>query len=54
MARLYADEDFPLLVVDVLRQLGHDVVSVHEAGRAGLGVSVQKFLPTRPRIIVPS
>ena len=35
MARFYADEDFPLLVVKELRRLGHDVLTVREAGRAG-------------------
>ena len=38
MARLYADEDFPLPVVEVLRRLGHDVRTVQEAGRAGQGI----------------
>jgi len=35
MARLYADEDFPLDVVKELRQLGHDVVTTPDANRAG-------------------
>jgi hypothetical protein len=35
MARLYADEDFPGPVVEILRDLGHDVLTVQEAGRAG-------------------
>ena len=35
MARLYADEDFPLPVVEELRQLGHDVLTSPEAGRDG-------------------
>ena len=35
MARLYADEDFPSGAVDILRDLGHDVDSVHDAGRMG-------------------
>ena len=38
MARLYADEDFPLPVVEELRRLGHDVRTVQEAGRAGQGI----------------
>jgi hypothetical protein len=38
MAKLYADEDFPLPVVAELRRLGHDVLTVLEAGRAGLGI----------------
>ena len=35
MARLYADEDFALPVVQALRDLGHDVVTSQEAGRRG-------------------
>jgi Domain of unknown function (DUF5615) len=40
MARLYADEDFPLPVVEELRRLGHDVRTVQEAGRANQGIDV--------------
>jgi hypothetical protein len=35
MARLYADEDFYFPVVLELRQLGHDVLTVQEAGQSG-------------------
>ena len=35
MARLYADEDFDYRVVEQLRLLGHDVLTVQEAGRSG-------------------
>jgi hypothetical protein len=35
MARLYADENFPQPVVMGLRRLGHDVLTVQEAGKAG-------------------
>ena len=35
MALLYADEDFDYRVVELLRQLGHDVLTVQEAGRRG-------------------
>lgn len=38
MARLYADEDFDHPVVHELRQLGHDVPTVLEAGRANQGI----------------
>jgi hypothetical protein len=38
MARLYADEDFPLPVVEELRRLGHDVRTVQEAGRANQSI----------------
>src|SRR5712692_11538911 len=34
MARLYADENFPFLVVEELRRYGHDVLTVQEAGKA--------------------
>lgn len=35
MARLYADEDFPYPVVLELRRLGHEVLTVQEAGKEG-------------------
>jgi len=38
MARLYADEDFPFPFVERLRQLGHDVITTFEAGRANQGI----------------
>lgn len=34
MARLYANENFPLPAVLELRRLGRDVLTVHEAGKA--------------------
>ncbi len=34
MARLYANENFPRQVVIILRDLGHDVLTVQEAGNA--------------------
>lgn len=34
MARMYSNENFPLPVVVELRRLGHDVLTVLEAGRA--------------------
>jgi predicted nuclease of predicted toxin-antitoxin system len=34
MARLYANENFPLPVVQALRQAGHDVITVAETGKA--------------------
>ncbi len=39
MARLYADEDFPFPVVEGLRQLGRDVLTTLEAGRANQGIA---------------
>lgn len=38
MAELYADEDFPLPVVERLRQLGHDVLTAFEAGQANQAI----------------
>lgn len=35
MARLYANENFPLPVVEALRIAGHDVLTVAETGKAG-------------------
>jgi len=34
MARLFADENFPLPAVEALRRLGHNVLTIHEAGKA--------------------
>ena len=34
MARLYANENFPLPVVEELRRLGHEVVTIQETGQA--------------------
>ena len=38
MLNLYADEQFPLPVVQLLRAFGHNVLTVQEAGKAGLGI----------------
>jgi hypothetical protein len=34
MARLYANENFPVPVVESLREAGHDVITVAETGKA--------------------
>jgi predicted nuclease of predicted toxin-antitoxin system len=34
MASFYADEQFPVQVTELLRSLGHDVLTVQEAGNA--------------------
>ena len=44
MARLYANENFPLPVVEELRQLGHEVQTTHEAGEAGKSVPDEQVL----------
>lgn len=38
MARLYANENFPSPVVEALRRLGHDVLTIQDTGRAGQAV----------------
>ncbi len=44
MARLYADENFPLPVVENLRELGHDILTLQEAGYAGQAVPDETVL----------
>ena len=39
MARLYADEDFPLQVVEALRLSGHDVLTAFESGKANQSIA---------------
>ena len=38
MARLYANENFPVDVVRELRALGHDVLTTHDVGRSNQGI----------------
>ena len=44
MARLYANENFPLAVVEGLRRLGHDVLTIQETGKAGQTVTDEQVL----------
>jgi len=44
VARLYANENFPLPAVEELRRLGHDVVTTVETGQAGLATSDAEVL----------
>ena len=44
MAKLYGDENFPLPVVDELRQLGHDVITIQDTGKGQQGVSDEAVL----------
>jgi hypothetical protein len=44
MADIYANENFPLPVVMELRRLGHNVLTTHESGRAGLRISDEDML----------
>jgi predicted nuclease of predicted toxin-antitoxin system len=42
--RLYANENFPLPVVESLRRMGHDVLTTQEAGEAGRAVPDEEVL----------
>jgi hypothetical protein len=44
VAKFYADENFPHPVVEELRALGHDVLTIQETGRAGQGASDEDVL----------
>lgn len=44
MARLYADEQFSRKVSELLWTMGHDVLTVQEAGNANLGIPDEEVL----------
>ncbi len=44
MVRLYTNENFPMPVVEALRRLGHDVLTVFEAGNANQRISDEAVL----------
>ena len=55
MARFYANGNFPFPAVEVLRHLGHDVLTTTESGRAGQAVpdaDVLAFAVAAQRIVV--
>ncbi len=55
MALIYANENFPLPVVEALRHLGHDVLTTYEAGNAGRAIpdeEVLAFAVAQRRILV--
>jgi hypothetical protein len=55
MAHLYANENFPLPVVEELRHLGHDVLTTYESGQAGLAIpddEVLAFARSDKRIVL--
>lgn len=55
MARLYSNENFPLPVVEELRKLGHDVLTIQETGKANQSLSdddVLAFANTEKRILL--
>jgi hypothetical protein len=44
MARLYANENFPLPVVEELRRLGHDVLTTLDIGKANQSIADEAVL----------
>jgi predicted nuclease of predicted toxin-antitoxin system len=55
MGRLFADEDFDHPVVEELRRLGHDVLTVQDSGRANHGfpdVDVLAFAVSEGRAVL--
>lgn len=55
MARLYANENFPFPVVEELRRLGHDVVTIQERGYGNQSIddpSVLEFAIIEKRAIL--
>jgi predicted nuclease of predicted toxin-antitoxin system len=55
MARLYADEQYPYPVVELLRNLGHDVLTVQEAGKANQRIpdgDVLAFASSEKRAVI--
>ncbi len=44
MAQLYSNENFPWPVLEELRRLGHDVLTIHETGKAGQALSDEAVL----------
>jgi predicted nuclease of predicted toxin-antitoxin system len=52
MAKRYADEQFPRPVVELLRELGHHVLTVQESGNAGFTDPEVLEFATRHDLIV--
>ena len=44
VARLYSNENFPLPVVEELRSLGYDVLTIQETGRGNRSIEDEKVL----------
>lgn len=55
MARFYSNENFPRRAVEAVRELGHDVLTSHEAGRANKKIGdpeVLEFATQEQRILL--
>ena len=44
MLKLYANENFPLETVLILRNIGYDVLTTHEIGKSNLGIPDEDVL----------
>lgn len=44
MARFYSNENFPLPVVQFLREMGHDVLTTEESGHSNQAISDEDIL----------
>jgi predicted nuclease of predicted toxin-antitoxin system len=44
MVKLYANENFPLETVLVLRHLGYDILTTHEMGKSNLSIPDEEVL----------
>jgi hypothetical protein len=51
MASFYADEQFPFQVTELLRNLGHDVLTVQEAGNANQRIP-RRFKDEMQRVLM--
>jgi predicted nuclease of predicted toxin-antitoxin system len=55
LARLYTNENFPAPAVEALRNLGHDVLTSHDAGRSNLRIpddEVLEYAVSQERVLV--
>ena len=54
MAKFYADENFPQPAVEALRELGHDVLTTLDSGKAGQAIpdeDVLSFATEKQRVL---
>ncbi len=55
MAKIYSNENFPQPAVEALRELGHDVLTTMESGKAGRSIpddEVLAFAKEQERVLV--
>ncbi len=55
MAKIYSNENFRLRVVEILRELGHDVLTTKDAGKANMKIpddEVLAFAVSENRILL--